>query len=161
MPLWHFHETRGDCSLLRALACGRRSHTCRLRSVFSEVHTPGKNGFNLFFALRGEKSEGDSPSECPLRQIISLTHKAVYFWFYFTPRIWYNKRSCAYYIAFRSFFSPLTRQPKNVTNYTTAALRLWYNIGNIAQCGKSRFRENMRSDDGTFLKMYFVYLKKK
>ena len=74
---------------------------------------------------------------------------------------WYNKRNCAYYIAFRSFFSPLTRQPKNVTNYTTAALRLWYNIGNIAQCGKSRFRENLRSDDGTFLKMYFVYLKKK
>jgi len=33
--------------------------------------------------------------------------------------------------------------------------------GNTAQCGKSRFRENMGSDDGTFLQMYFVYLKKK
>ena len=33
--------------------------------------------------------------------------------------------------------------------------------GNTAQCGKSRFRENLSSDDGTFLKMYFVYLKKK
>ena len=29
--------------------------TRRLRSVFSEAHVPGKNGFNCFFALRGEK----------------------------------------------------------------------------------------------------------
>ena len=62
---------RGECSLLRALACGGRSHTCRLRSVFSEVHAPGKNGFELFFALRGEKSEGD-PSELPDRIIAAL-----------------------------------------------------------------------------------------
>ena len=33
--------------------------------------------------------------------------------------------------------------------------------GNSAQCGKSRFRENMGSDDDTFSQMYFVYLKKK
>jgi len=33
--------------------------------------------------------------------------------------------------------------------------------GNTAQCGKSRFRENLSSDDGTFSQMYFVYLKKK
>jgi hypothetical protein len=33
--------------------------------------------------------------------------------------------------------------------------------GNTAQCGKSRFRENLSFDDGTFSQMYFVYLKKK
>ena len=37
---------RGGCSLLRALACGRRSHTGRLRSVFCEVHAPAKHGFD-------------------------------------------------------------------------------------------------------------------
>ena len=31
---------RRGCSLLRALACGRRSHTCRLSGVFCEVHAP-------------------------------------------------------------------------------------------------------------------------
>jgi hypothetical protein len=25
------------------------------RSIFAEVHAPGKNGFDLFFAVRGEK----------------------------------------------------------------------------------------------------------
>ena len=43
------------CSLLRALACVRRSHTGRLRRVFPEAHVPGKNDFNCFFALRREK----------------------------------------------------------------------------------------------------------
>jgi len=38
----------------------------------------------------------------------------------------------------------------------------WTNrYGNTAQCGKSRFRENLSFDDGTFSQMYFVYLKKK
>ena len=42
---------QGDCTLLRALACDaklvlqgvRRSHTCRARSVFCEVHAPAKH----------------------------------------------------------------------------------------------------------------------
>ena len=46
---------RGVHSLLRALACGRRSHTGRLRRVFCEVHAPAKHGSDCFFALRGEK----------------------------------------------------------------------------------------------------------
>jgi len=47
---------------------------------------------------------------------------------------------------------------KIVTIYEIA---VQYCLGNTAQCGKSRFRENLSSDDGTFSQMYFVYLKKK
>ena len=50
-----FADRRGF-SLLRALACGRRSHTCRLQSVFSEVHAPGKHGLNFIFRLPRRKT---------------------------------------------------------------------------------------------------------
>ena len=43
----------------------RHSHTCGASSVFSEVHAPGRNVFELFFPLRREKSEGRSPLNSP------------------------------------------------------------------------------------------------
>jgi len=50
----------------------------------------------------------------------------------------------------------------NVREAKDLFLKVCKNLqGNTAQCGKSRFRENLGSDDGTFLQMYFVYLKKK
>ena len=36
-----------------------------VRSVFSEVHAPGKNGFGFFAAFRGGKSEGSAPLNSP------------------------------------------------------------------------------------------------
>ena len=58
MPCGHLYETRGVCSLLRALACGGRSHTCRLRSVFREVHAPAKNRLEFVFRLPRRKIRG-------------------------------------------------------------------------------------------------------
>jgi hypothetical protein len=39
----------------------------------------------------------------------------------------YNKRASALIMIEMSFFSPLVGQPKNMTDYTIAAQRLWYN----------------------------------
>ena len=51
--------------------------------------------------------------------------------------------------------------PVILRNKVTKNLFLADFKGNTAQCGKSRFRGNLSSDDGTFSQMYFVYLKKK
>jgi hypothetical protein len=42
-------------TLLRALACVSRSHTCRARGVFCEVHAPAKDDCT-FFAPAGANS---------------------------------------------------------------------------------------------------------
>jgi len=55
-------------------------------------------------------------------------------------------------------------KPEKIWVLMTAVFSQEYFVyfkGNTARCGKSRFRENLSSDDGTFLQMYFVYLKKK
>ena len=39
---------RKECSLRQRTRAKRRSHVCRLRSVFSEAHVPGKNDWNCF-----------------------------------------------------------------------------------------------------------------
>jgi len=57
-------------------------------------------------------------------------------------------------------FSILQILPKTITEDSVIKTESLYK-GNTAQCGKSRFRENLSSDDGTFSQMYFVYLKKK
>jgi hypothetical protein len=41
--------------------------------------------------------------------------------------LWYNNRKAFIIFYFKSFFSPLARQPKNMTDYTIAASHLWYN----------------------------------
>jgi hypothetical protein len=41
-------------------------------------------------------------------------------------RLWYTRRASALIMIEMSFFSPLTGQPKNMTDDTIAALRIWY-----------------------------------
>ena len=50
-----FADRRGF-SLLRALACVRRSHTCRLQSVIPEVHAPGNHVLYFIFRLPRRKT---------------------------------------------------------------------------------------------------------
>ena len=46
---------KGDCTPPRALACGRRSHTCGARRVFCEVHAPAKNDPMAFAAAAAKE----------------------------------------------------------------------------------------------------------
>ena len=61
----------GACSLLRALACVRRSHTGRLRRVFPEAHVPGKNVFLFLFRAAARKTLRGSARH-PMRRMHGL-----------------------------------------------------------------------------------------
>ena len=61
MPLWHFCEMRGGVQpAARTRLRGTLAHLQAEKS-FPDVHAAGKTDLNLFFALRGEKSEGLRP----------------------------------------------------------------------------------------------------
>ncbi len=68
-----FSRNEKEYSLLRAFACGGRSHTCRLSGVFSEVHAPGKNRFE-FFSPCEAKNQREAPLNAPKESCKTRLH---------------------------------------------------------------------------------------